>query len=297
MTTIRKREGFEHERLFVLPEYLQAELEEATLTRPLYVSDIGYFPRARYHYRERPDGCDACIVFLCAEGEGWIERTDDRTKTRLTERQLYILPAGTPHRYGASEHDPWSIYWLHLHGEHAAELIALYRMGGIPLSLPSGMYTRFIEAFHESYDLITSKMYAPGIHAHIAQTVRHLLSSIGIRAGQSEQDRKRESYLELAVRYMTEHLAGNVKLSDVARHTGVSKQHLIHLFKRETSLPPIEYYLRMKMQHAAQLLDLTDLSVKEIGHAVGMTDPYYFSRLFKQMMGHSPSKYREIPKG
>ena len=86
-------------------------------------------------------------------------------------------------------------------------------------------------------------------------------------------------------------------LAYVARHTGISKQHLIHLFKRETALPPIEYFLRMKMQRAAQLLDLTDLSVKEIGHAVGMTDPYYFSRLFKQMMGHSPSRYREIPNG
>lgn len=53
----------------------------------------------------------------------------------------------------------------------------------------------------------------------------------------------------------------------------------------------------MKMQRAGQLLDLTDWSVKEIAGAVGLSDPYYFSRLFKKMMGCSPTAYRGIPKG
>jgi len=297
MKNIRKREGFEQERLFVLPEYLQAELAAAELTRSLFVSDIGYFPRARYHYRERIGGCDTHIAILCAEGEGWVELPESHPPLPLRPRQLYVIPAGTPHRYGASERDPWSIYWFHLQGSHAAELISLYRMGGVPLSLPISVYARFVESFSQCYDLITGKTYAIGAHAHISQTMRHLMSTIGIGAGQSAQDKKTESYLELAVRYMTEHLTDAVQLSEVARHTGLSKQHLIYLFKRETGLPPIEYYLRMKMQRAGQLLDLTDLSVKEVGHAVGLSDPYYFSRLFKRMMGHSPTRYRQIPKG
>ncbi|GJM79987.1 hypothetical protein HMSSN139_24830 [Paenibacillus sp. HMSSN-139] len=51
------------------------------------------------------------------------------------------------------------------------------------------------------------------------------------------------------------------------------------------------------MQRAGQLLDLTGLSVKEIAGAVGLSDPYYFSRLFKKIMGYSPTEYRGIPKG
>ncbi|MGG4034304.1 AraC family transcriptional regulator [Paenibacillus cisolokensis] len=96
---------------------------------------------------------------------------------------------------------------------------------------------------------------------------------------------------------MTDHLADSFRLSDLARHTGLSKQHLIYLFNRETGCPPVEYFLRMKMQRAGQLLDLTDWSVKEIASAVGLSDPYYFSRLFKKMMGCSPTAYRGIPKG
>jgi YesN/AraC family two-component response regulator len=40
---------------------------------------------------------------------------------------------------------------------------------------------------------------------------------------------------------------------------------------------------------------VTQLSVKEIAHQVGCADPYYFSRLFKKIVGSSPSEYREPP--
>lgn len=297
METIRKQDGFEREMLFVLPEYWQTELARFELTRQLYVSDIGYFPRAQHHYRERAGGSDAHIFILCADGEGWIELPDNRAKIPLSPRQLYVIPAGTPHRYGASPLDPWSIYWFHLKGSHVSEMIELYQLAGSPLPIPVSVYARFMETFSQSYDQLTDKTYSAAVHAHVSQTMRHLLSGIGIGAGKSAQDKKRESYLEHAVRYMAEHVADSVKLPDLARHTGLSRQHLIYLFNRETGQPPIEYFLRMKMQRAAQLLDLTDLTVKQVGHAVGLSDPYYFSRLFKRMMGHSPSQYRQIPKG
>ncbi|MDQ0897898.1 AraC family transcriptional regulator [Paenibacillus sp. V4I7] len=59
----------------------------------------------------------------------------------------------------------------------------------------------------------------------------------------------------------------------------------------------MEYFLRLKIQKASQMLDLTALAIKEIGNAIGITDAYYFSRLFKKMMGVSPTEYRKIPKG
>ena len=62
-------------------------------------------------------------------------------------------------------------------------------------------------------------------------------------------------------------------------------------------MPPIEYFLRLKIQKATQLLSLTGLSIKEVAASIGISDPYYFSRLFKKMTGSSPSAYRSIPKG
>jgi AraC-like DNA-binding protein len=72
---------------------------------------------------------------------------------------------------------------------------------------------------------------------------------------------------------------------------------LTYLFKQETGFPPIDYFLRMKIQRAGQLLDLTENSVKEISSSLGIDDPYYFSRLFKKINNCSPTEYRKRKKG
>jgi len=296
MEEIRKAEGFEAEKLLVLPEYVTAELAAAELTRRLHITDIGCFPRAKYHYRERPEGTHTHIFIFCADGEGWYSLNGGGT-VKVGRRQLAVIPAGVPHRYGASAHDPWTIYWFHLYGDDAAELIRLYGLDEGPVDLPLGAFARVTETFDECYSLLADKPYAFPVHVHAAQSVRRLLSGIGLTAGRAVRGGPGVRHLERAVAYLAERLDRRVSLAELARHTGLSRQHLIYLFNRETGVPPIEYFLRMKMQKAGQLLHLTDLSVKEVAAAVGIHDPYYFTRLFRKRMGCSPTAFRRMPKG
>jgi len=295
MAQLRKPEGFEKEKLFVLPEHMLAELSRFDLTRGLYVSDIGFFPRAAYHYRERPEGCAAHIFIYCTEGQGWIE-TGGRTLP-VAERQLVVIPAGVPHRYGAAEGSPWSIYWFHLRGEFVLSFIQLYGLEAGPLHLPIGVYSELSECIERCYGLLIDKPFSLPVQAYVSQSIGQMLGGIGLMAGGSSGDKKRRLDLEQATRYMNEHLGDTVKLPELAAHIGLSKAHLIYLFNQETGFSPIEYFLRMKMQKASQLLSLTGLSVKEVAAEVGIPDPYYFSRLFKKRMGVSPSEYRNVPKG
>ncbi|MFD2333099.1 helix-turn-helix domain-containing protein [Cohnella sp. GCM10020058] len=295
MDAVQKPEGFPEEKLLVIPDYLAAELASFELTRNFYVSDIGYFPRARHHYRERPGGCDSHIVIYCAEGAGWIEQ-DGKTEM-LTERQLAVIPAGAPHRYGASEEAPWSIYWFHLRGGQVGAHLALYGLSGHPIPIPAALETRFAESFERCYGLLADKPYSLPAQVHVSLTLGQLLGAISLSASGSHRHRKREEDLSRAIRFMNDRLHVTVTLPELAMHAGLSKQHLIHLFKQETGFPPIDYYLRLKMQKASQLLSLTGLSVKEIAAAVGFGDPYYFSRMFKKLMGVSPTDYRSVPKG
>jgi AraC-like DNA-binding protein/quercetin dioxygenase-like cupin family protein len=296
MDEIRKAEGFEAEKLLVLPNDVTDELARAELTRHLHITDIGLFPRARYHYRERPEGTNTHIFIFCADGEGWVTLGESRT-INILRRQLVVIPAGIPHRYGASAHDPWTIYWFHLRGEHADELIHLYGLDRGPHDLPHAACAQLIEIFDECYRLLEDKPFNLQVHVHVAQSVRRLLSMIGFAMANSGRSGPGDRHLERALAFLTERLDRHVTLEELARHTGVSRQHLIYLFKRETGLSPIEYFLRLKMQKAGQLLHLTNLSVKEVAAAVGIDDPYYFSRLFRKRMGCSPSSFRNKPKG
>lgn len=296
MASIKKTDGFWEQRLFVLPDYMHRELAATELTRWLYVSDIGYFPHAYSHFREREAGCDSHIFIYCVKGEGWVE-LDREQPYRLSSGNLLVIPAGTPHKYWASDADPWSIYWFHLKGEHAGALIRLYNLNDRLLQLPLIHADSFIEGVDQSFAILSDKTYSIPAHVHVSQTMRRLISGIGFGIEGSSQHKKREKHLEAAIRYMTDHAADSIRLPELARHLGLFKQHVIHLFNREAGFSPIDYFLRMKMQRAARMLDLTNLTVKDISGSVGITDPYYFSRLFKKVMGYSPTDYRNIPKG
>ena len=292
---IRKAEGFQSEKIIVLPRYQLEELAAHPLIRQIHMTDIGYYPRAANHFRERTHGCDSHIVIYCASGRGWI-RLGDGNPVQVAELCVVILPAGVPHAYGADAASPWSIYWFHLRGEQAGPLLAGIDTPGGVRQLPSAADgERLVELFHQCYDLLSARAYSLPHQLHVSHTVRYLISYIGLLPERPAI--KSQAYIEQAMLLMQERLESHVTIEELVTYTRISKQHLNHLFKQHTGFAPIDYYLRLKMQRACQLLDLTDDSVKSISLTLGMTDPYYFSRLFKQIIGVSPSSYRDKLKG
>lgn len=289
-----KPDGFESEKLFILSEYMRKELTNHPLTCRLFITDIGYFPKAQFHYRDRPKGGDTAIFIYCTDGEGWVEINQEE-QIKIERKNLIVIPAGTPHRYGSDNNNPWSIYWFHLKGEDVFEFLRSFPLTKRTVHIPVSGFLKFVEWFDFCYGLVTDKPFSVPDHIHIAQTTRQLLSSIGMIA--SRTDHKSEAYLEHAINFMSEHIGESLKLEVIASHIGLSKQHVIYIFNQCTGMPPIEFFLRMKMQRASQMLDLSTLSVKEVGAIFGFQDPYYFSRMFKKIMGSSPSHYRSIKKG
>ncbi|MFD2115717.1 helix-turn-helix domain-containing protein [Paenibacillus yanchengensis] len=288
--------AFDPDKIYVQPDYILQELQKNELTKQCYISDIGCFPEAKAHLRERLSGCEEHILIYCADGEGWLE-FDNQPKTTIKPRQLIVIPAGTPHRYGAVNDNPWSIYWMHIQGTHAMELMQTYALTSQPLTFSTNLHQRWIEEIEQCYTLLTEKPYAMASHIYVSQCIRHLISHVGLALTNDNSNSQHAHYFDQAVRYMMTQLDRSLSLTQLADHIGLSKQHLIYMFNQETGTPPIEFYLRLKIQRASQLLALTNLSIKEIANSVGIHDPYYFSRLFKKIMGCSPTYYRNIPKG
>ncbi|MUT68492.1 response regulator [Paenibacillus sp. NEAU-GSW1] len=82
-------------------------------------------------------------------------------------------------------------------------------------------------------------------------------------------------------------------LEDIARQFSINSSHLSKIFLKYTGEPPSKYIMSLRMNEAKHLLSLKqELTVKEIGEVVGYPDPFYFSRIFKQFTGTTPTDYK-----
>lgn len=98
--------------------------------------------------------------------------------------------------------------------------------------------------------------------------------------------------IQESIAYMRQNLDRPLQVATLAARVNVSASHFFVLFKRHTGSAPIDYFVRLRMEKAQALLDTTELSVKEAATALGYVDPFHFSRVFKSVVGVSPSNYR-----
>lgn len=83
-------------------------------------------------------------------------------------------------------------------------------------------------------------------------------------------------------------------LQQIADECHVDNSYLCRLFKRYHQQAPYQYLLRLKMNHAATRLTEPNTLVKQVAEETGYTDPFHFSRVFKNVLGLSPGAFRRI---
>lgn len=83
----------------------------------------------------------------------------------------------------------------------------------------------------------------------------------------------------------------------LAELVNLSPSRLHQLFKEETGMPPARFLRRLRMERARELLETTQLSVKQVMAGVGLTDESHFVRDFKKTCGLTPARYRERFRG
>ena len=115
---LKIKDGFKGERSLIIPKMIIDYMEQDPYCQLLYLTDIGYYPKARHHFRERNEPIPQYIFIYCSEGKGWYKYGNSRHE--IGPNQYFVLPAGEPHSYGSDPKNPWSIYWFHFNGSVAA---------------------------------------------------------------------------------------------------------------------------------------------------------------------------------
>lgn len=92
---------------------------------------------------------------------------------------------------------------------------------------------------------------------------------------------------------METNLAGEFQLGQFANIAGMSEYHFSRLFKKAAGYSPSQFFIKLRMARARQLLVETEQSVIDIGLEVGYSSPSHFSQVFKREVGVTPTQYRK----
>lgn len=111
-----------------------------------------------------------------------------------------------------------------------------------------------------------------------------------------KSDEMAHSPIQEAVLYVRTHFRDNISAEAVAKTVHLSPNYFSEYFKKQTGEKFSLFVLRLRVDFAANLLKITDLSVKEIAFESGFNSAAYFSNTFKEFYGMSPDRYRKINK-
>jgi len=77
----------------------------------------------------------------------------------------------------------------------------------------------------------------------------------------------------------------------LASELQMNYSYLCGVFKQRTGLSILDYHLRLRIEKSTELLKSRHLNISEVSEKMGFSNPFYFSRMFKKVMGYSPTEY------
>lgn len=186
----------------------------------------------------------------------------------------------------SASYDPWKFivvkFGLQPCNNHTREILA-----GIA-NICQDQRTAMEQLFTELERIWHSKM--PGYIIRCKGLLYTVLYDLMRDSGQFvNQAHPHGKALQRVVQKINENVNKNFKVSELAREAGMSESYFRAMFKSYSGYSVVQYQNFIKISYARDLLLSGNYRVNEVAAAVGISDVYYFSRLFTKIVGTNPS--------
>jgi len=218
-------------------------------------------------------------IIFSLQGNGTIQILDRLYP--FTERTVCCIPPWTPHRKTAEGGFVDGCMFV-------SDLI------------PPGGPEKYVFMDDQDLPLMTLFRLAYETQLKGEANARQIINALGdaiyqilIRIG-AEPGGRRNDAVESFRSLLLENISNcEFSLADAVRATGYSESYFRKVFRDSLGSAPVEYFTHLRIEHAKrQLRQYHDVrSIREIAESAGFSDPYYFSRKFRQYTGRSPRRY------
>ncbi len=248
-------------------------------------------------------------VYLILDGEAYL--TIKGKQYRLSKGNMYLIPPYVLHDDSCVGY--FSLYYIHVF-ENNETRISLFDEYNFPVEVKASALEEelvkklveinpFFELAH--YD---PKSYASDTSLYSSIARRRMMNAHVLMQTKGIINCLLSVFLEHAVKstllndgrvykaaqFIREHLHEKMSLKVIAEHCGVSEDHLIRLFRRDLRTTPIAYINKKKIEQAQLKLILQKGYVKEIAYSLSFDNLSYFNRVFKEIVGLTPTQYMRL---
>ena len=245
------------------------------------------------------------LNFLC---HGYQGLTVENRNYTMCPGDLLVLPAGLEHSIHSDESLPYQRIRLHMPSHFAAILAGddpamkridqkLFSGREWVIRFPAVTSARVQELMERMVEEEESRLegWEAGLRACAElvalSTVRHLdcaLSPEDIAAPRHRHD------MNLIIHFLEEHYSEPITLTGMAEIFNINASVLSRNFKRVTGVAPMLFLNRIRVAQAKKRMEEGEYKLENVAREVGYNSLIYFSRVFKQLNGISPSQYRRM---
>lgn len=229
--------------------------------------------------------------YFILEGEGWLRIGEKEYYPR--PGQFFMMPQGIRQSYSAINQNTFTKHWCHFTAKIGD--INLFDAIQVPYFIDAGNCPEIEGVFDELHKSLGSGDFqAPLIlKACILRLISFYLSNIPLEkiclSSQGSINKLSE-----VISYIENNYQKDISIDELAGIAHLQPQYFIRLFRKQMGTSPIHYLNNKRMEEAKWLLQNSSFSVKEIAERIGISDIYYFSKVFKEYSGFSPSSYRQL---
>ena len=255
----------------------------------LNLQEVGSL-KARIPHTSTRSGLMSYLCFIVLDGEGSL--TYEGRQYKLKQGDCVFIDCQKPYSHSTSEKF-WSLAWCHFYGSSMPLVYEKYKeRGGLPIFHPDNINV-FKEILQQLYMLAGSSDYVRDMRINESLSVLlTLLMQESWNPDNSAISKKRMELVSVK-NYMDEHYIEKITLDDLEAQFFINKYYLLKIFKETYGVTISNYLISRRITRAKQLLRFTQMTIDEVGCAVGMDGAGYFSRMFKKSEGISPKEYRK----
>lgn len=255
-------------------------------SRPLMVNCAGciktVYTRGNFNHKGRQD---YYLIYIIS---GKMQLSSGNTKAEAFDGDVVIFPPKKEYGHIHPENEKLNYLWVHFTGSDVEKILKEYKIGIFPQVNKTTEKNHIQTRFQRLFDcfLINDELREKDLTASLDKLLIEIARAI------RDRDVPRKS-LSKALRYINDYYNTAIKIPDLAKMENMSMTGFNLSFKEKMGASPTKYIINLRMNTARELLEDSDLPIKQISVMCGYPDYHFFAKVFKENVGISPKNYRK----